>query len=367
MSNLSTPAPAHKGEAKPRYERVAYFIVKTENGREYVVKVEDGKQTFLLRGAPGHGQTARERSFDAILEDLHAAVYEANPEQLIEATLGEPCWKYSEDETEDGDFRFVEKAPRLFDPPPEPEPEKPQGKKSQTPVTGIAGGRPICPTHNRPMHKDGTVPKTGAQKWRCSVCQRENKGKPRGGARSKGASAGDSNATGRTRVPKLLRKNPQCDTCGERLRKGKSYRRKGDGGVSVYWKCVNRCAFTGHEGPNSLVNRLPDTFEEVVEFARKKLKNLRGYHPQDFEDILQEVSLDLWQKKLKPKDLNDRERMRGYIHSQARHSQDKFERPSLDAPLSNEEPDGQTYADRLESPTPNPEEELMAKEEVEEG
>jgi hypothetical protein len=366
VSNLSTPTPARKGEAKPRYERVAYFIVKSEDEREYVVRVEEGNQTILLRSAPGEGQTARERSFDVILEDLHAAVYEATPEQLIEAAFGEPQWKYDEDVVDGGGFRFVPKADRLFREPPEPGPGKTKKEKSLRAVKEPApDDPPICARHNRPMHKNGVSKRTGQQQWRCSRCVVENKGKPRGGARKTApeSDSGDSWAHARAaHVSKVVKKNPKCATCRERLRIKGRHRNK-DGTESVYYFCaVNGCAETGHGSPKRRGERLPDTFEEVVELVRKKVARMRGYHPQDFDDIVQEVALDLWQRKLKPKDLDDRERMRNYIHSQTRHSQDKFERPSLDAPLREDEERGQTYADRLESATPSPEEELLAKE-----
>jgi hypothetical protein len=372
MSNLSTPALAPKGEVRPRYERVAYFIVKSENGREYVVKVEDGKQTHLLRAAPAadHSQTARQRSFDAILEDLHAAVYEATPEQFIEATLGEPVWKYDED-TEEGDgFRFVEKAERLFKEPPERESE-PGKTKKEKPLRAVKEPArdepPVCAKHNRPMHKNGVSKRTGQQQWRCSKCVVENKGKPRGGARRPApeSDSGDSWAQARAaHVSKVVKKNPKCATCNERLRIKGRHRNK-DGTESVYYFCsVNGCVATGHEAPNARRNRLPDTFEEVLDLVRKRVTRMRGYHPQDFDDIVQEVATDLWQKKLKPKDLNDRERMRNYIHSQTQLSQDKFDRTSLDAPApgKNGEDSKETYADRLKSSVPNPEEELLARE-----
>jgi hypothetical protein len=369
MSNLSTPAPAHKGEAKPRYERVTYFIVKSEGSREYVVKVEDGKPSPLLRAAPApdNCQTARERSFDAILEDQHVAVYEATPDQYIEATLGEPVWKYDEDKNEDDSFRFLPKPERLFTPPPEPEPQKPKGGKSLTPAKEpTANETPICAEHDRPMRNNG-VGRGGKRLWRCATCVSEHKGRPRGGQRRPAPESNNSDSWAQARaahVAKVLRKNPKCETCGQRLRIKGRHRNK-DGTESVYYFCaVNRCQETGHEAPNSRRNRLPDTFEEVLDLVRKKVTRMRGYHPQDFEDIVQEIAFDLWQHKLTLTDLNDRERMRNYIHSQTRHSQDKFDRLSLGAPVpgKNGEDSKETYAERLKSAGPTPEEELIAKE-----
>lgn len=324
------------------------------------------------RRCPPERQTEEsrcERSFDAILEDRHIAVYEATPEQLIEATLGDPRWQYDEDQNEDGSFRFVEKAERLFGESPEPEPEqvKPKKEKALRAVTD-PDAPPVCARHGRPMHKNGVRKRGGQQNWRCSTCVRENKGKPRGGARTRaGSNDGDSWAPARAaHVSKVVKKNPKCETCGERLRiKGRHRNR--DGSESVYYFCaVSRCAVTGHESPNARANRLPDTFEEVLDLVRRKVRRMRGYNPQDFDDIVQEIALDLWQRKLKPKDLNDRERMRNYIHSQTRHSQDKYGdvRESLDEPLRfrDGEEGKQSRVNNLPAHVPTPEEELIAKE-----
>lgn len=54
--------------------------------------------------------------------------------------------------------------------------------------------------------------------------------------------------------------------------------------------------------------------------------------------------------------------MRNYTHSQTRHSQARFERPSPDAPVRDDAPDGRTYTDRLESRGMSPEDERIAKE-----
>lgn len=222
---------------------------------------------------------------------------------------------------------------------------------------------PVCQKHGVRKRRDGKD-QTGKQKWRCNLCSRENTGKLRGGAEVK--PAGDSWAKARAvHVAMTVSKNPKCKTCKERLRVSGRHRRA-DGGESVYYHCINECADTGHSTPGK-GDRLPNNFEDVLPIVRDVIARLNGHHPQDREDIVQQVSQDLWSGVLKMKDLKDRERMRGYIRAQTRHSQDKYERPPLDAPLKEGEGGGLTFADTREAPDDsNPLSMLEAREAVEE-
>ncbi len=361
MSNVSTPAPAHKDEAKrPRYERVTYFIVPVEGGREYVVKKEGNETTFLLRAAAGNDQTTRERALEVILEDMHAPVYEAAPEQFIEAALGAPEWKYDEDIVDGDGFRFMERAARLFKEPPTDDSEQPKAKKAQRGEKESGDTPLICPKHKRPMHKNGM--RSGKQYWRCSVCVIENKGKPRGGARTGSGPRSDSPwaSAQAASVESKVKKNPKCKTCSSRLRVGGRHELK-DGTRTTYWKCVNKC-------PQKVV---PDwkswSGEELLAYIMKLLAGVNGHNPQDRQDIAHEMIADLIAEKRSFAELHDPKVIRQFIKSQARHSQDKF---GKDAPLSLDErvrgkegdDSKDTYADRLKSEAPNPEEELIAKE-----
>jgi hypothetical protein len=351
MSNLSTPAPAHKGEAKrPRYERVTYFIVPVDGGREYVVKKEGNETTFLLRAAAGNDQTTRERALEVILEDMHAPVYEAAPEQFIEAALGAPEWKYDEDIVDGDGFRFMERAARLFKEPPEPELQK-----VVRPVSNSFD--PYCSIHKRQKHKDGHSPGSKRtpprQKYLCPDC---SAGKlPAEGARPSATEKAQTAS-----VAAKVKKNPKCKTCHQHLRVGNRHE-KADGTKTTYWKCLNGC-------PQKVT---PDwkswSGEELLAYVTKLLAKHNGHNPQDREDIAQEMIADLLAEKRTFAELHDPKVIRQFIKSQARHSQDKF---GKDAPLSLDErvrgkegdDSKDTYADRLKSEAPNPEEELMAKE-----
>jgi hypothetical protein len=159
-----------------------------------------------------------------------------------------------------------------------------------------------------------------------------------------------------------LKDNPKCETCGQRLRKGKTYK-DSEGRERRYWKCVNKCAFTGHESEKKF-NQL--SVEELLPIVDKVVRRMNGHAPQDRSDINQTIALDLHRGILKPAELYDRDRMRRYIDEQKRFSVDGHRTLDLDAPVS----DGDskvTYADVQPAPAAecDPHQQLEAKEAVE--
>ena len=198
------------------------------------------------------------------------------------------------------------------------------------------------------------------RKYQCPDCVRENKGSRRGGRRVK---SGDGfSAARKAALARKLKDNPKCATCGERLRKGKTHKRR-DGRTSQYWKrCVNGCAHTGQESEQQF-NQL--SVEELLPIVYKVLARHNGHDPQDTPDIAQTIALDLHRGVLKPADLHDRERIRCYIDEQKRFSADGRRTLDLDAPVGDDSK--MTYADAKPAPAAecDPHQQLEAKEAVE--
>jgi hypothetical protein len=215
-----------------------------------------------------------------------------------------------------------------------------------------------CVKHKRP--KTTNTMNSRGRTYRCSVCIRENKGRPRGGSRAKG---GDGFSAGRKAALAIkLKNNPKCATCGERLRKGKKHKRK-DGQTSQYWKrCVNGCTHTGQESEQQF-NHL--SVEELQPIVYKVLARHNGHDPQDRADIAQSIALDLHRGILKPADLQDRDRIRRYIDEQKRFSADGRRTLDLDAPVGDDSK--MTYADTKPALAAecDPLQQLEAKEAVE--
>ncbi len=164
-----------------------------------------------------------------------------------------------------------------------------------------------------------------------------------------------------------LKDNPVCKTCHAHLYVSDRVKDKRGNVIKTYYYCKNDCPDTG-QNVRRRKRTLLDNPEELEKYVRAKVTAANGHHPQDRDDIVQEILQDLLvTKKLKLEDLEDRERIRAYIRSQTRHSQDKFERPSLDAPVRSDEAAGQTFADTKPAPEADsdPHQQLEAKEAVE--
>lgn len=374
--------------------RLAYYIAKSgkvDDEHEYVFRVDESGPKYLI-----HSRN-RADTLDTILDDMCANVYMAeDTRQLIEALFGESNWSYSTGVKDEYKYEFGPPAKRKYPEPPgaddeageeEPEDEsiyvaycnKHRQRKSKN---GKTRGRQayickkcraeadnpeerFCNRHNKPKYKNGKS-RHGKQLWRCPVCVRQNRGKPSGGTRTKEAAMSDSWASARAaHVSATVRKNPKCKSCGEHLRIRGRHRNQ-DGTESVYYFCgVNACENTGYVAPKKRGERLPDTFEEVLPIVRKVIERVNGHHPQDRDDIVQEIAKDLWKGTLKLKDLKNRERMRDYVKSQTRLSQDKFERPSLDAPVRPDREGRLTFADTAPAADDaDPHAQLEAKEAV---
>jgi hypothetical protein len=159
-----------------------------------------------------------------------------------------------------------------------------------------------------------------------------------------------------------LKNNPKCATCGERLRKSRTHKRR-DGRMSQYWKrCINGCAYTGQESEQQFNQR---SVEELLPLVDKVLARYNGHDPQDRPDIAQSIALDLHRGVLKPADLHDRDRIRRYVDEQKRFSADGRRTLDLDALVGEE---GKvTYADTKPAPAAefDPHQQLEAKEAVE--
>lgn len=215
-----------------------------------------------------------------------------------------------------------------------------------------------CVKHRRP--KAINTMNSRGRTYRCSVCVRENRGRPRGGRRAKGDD-GFSSAR-KAALALKLKNNPKCATCGERLRKGRTHKRR-DGRTAQYWKrCVNGCAYTGQESEQHF-NQL--SVEELLPIVDKVLARHNGHDPQDRADIAQSIALDLHRGVLRPADLHDRDRIRRYVDEQKRFSADGRRTLDLDAPVGD---DGRmTYADAKPAPAAecDPHQQLEAKEAVE--
>lgn len=400
-----------------------YFVSTEERGsisHYALVRVVNGKPEHVIR------TTKYKDLLETIIQDALVPVFKASPLHLVEAMLGEARWKYG-DEYEftkrpdyllepDFDGRDEAEVPSepaplkliqpvqtgkgtricpihnveklrngcrlcrreraggsMFDPvcsqhgrkhksgmkghPPRQSYKckscQRDGAKQSSPLAAAAAP-PICEKHGIAKVKDGHNPR-GQRRWRCLVCN------PRRHA-SVSARRSSRKGTLAARHDLKTKDNPKCETCGERL--GVSKRHKLTNGTSViYWKCINKCAFTGYESEKKL-NQLPT--EVLLPAIEKVVKKLNGHAPQDGPDIAQSIALDLHRGILKPADLYDRERIRRYIDEQKRFSADGRRTLDLDAPVGNDD-SKITYADAKPAPAAecDPHQQLEAKEAVE--
>jgi hypothetical protein len=343
--------------------RPEYYIVKDER-YEYLIKRDGEGQQLLLRSV------TREQVYNTILSDLHVRVYEAAVGEMLEGVFGEPRRQFGEfDRRPQPQSMFPEPAKKV-----QPEKLKQTGKKERKPDSHFDRHSlgPYCQTHLRDKYKDGKT-RGGKQKYRCPQCDRKepaitdlaqaNKGVRRRGRGSRrsahnGVKAGGSPwlSAQAASVASKVKKNPKCVTCSERLRISGHHRTK-DGTRTTYYKCVNRCSQKKAE---------PDWMswsgEQLEEHFRKVVEGVNSHDPQIRDDIVHAMVSALLERTRDFGELHERDVIKKFIKSQARHSQDKHDLLPLDAPLKRDEESGPTYADRLESHEMNPEEELMAKE-----
>ena len=343
--------------------RPEYYIVKDER-YEYLIRRDGEGQQFLLRSVN------REQVYNIILSDLGVCVFEAAVGEMLEGVFGEPKQRF-------GEFEPCQRPKSMF-----PEPEKEaelgrlkQARKNERKTNSRFDGRslgPYCQTHLRDKYKDGKT-RGSKQKYRCPSCDRKepavtdpaqaNKGvrrRARGVRRgaSNGAKAGVSpwRSAQAASVASKVKKNPRCVKCGERLRISGRHRSKG-GEATTYYKCVNKCSQKKAE---------PDWVswggEQLEAHFRKVVEGVNSHDPQIRDDIVHAMVAALLEGTRDFGELHDRNVIKKFIKSQARHSQDKHDLLPLDAPLKRDEEGGATHADRLESTMMSPEEELMAKE-----
>jgi transposase-like protein len=141
-----------------------YFVLKEqEAGRDTytLVRVASGKPHFVIR-------TKKYADLlETVIQDATIPLFSVTPRQLIEASFGEPRWKYG---SGDDEYRYeFAKRPDYFLKPdfeerkdyePKPEELKSEGE-SQTPESAQPDAR-ICPKHNVPKLRNG-----------CRLCRRE--------------------------------------------------------------------------------------------------------------------------------------------------------------------------------------------------
>lgn len=130
-----------------------------------------------------------------------------------------------------------------------------------------------------------------------------------------------------------------------------------DGARTTYYKCINKCS-----QPKATPDWRSWSGEQLEEHFRKVVKGINSRDPQISDDIVHAMVTALLEGTRDFGELHDRNVIKKFIKSQARHSQDNHELLPLDAPVGREEESGPTYADRLKSTVMNPEEELIAKE-----
>jgi hypothetical protein len=310
---------------KPQHEKPEYFIVKDAH-HEYLLKREDGAQTFLLRA------DNRTQVYDVILTDLCAPVYETTPGQMIEAAFGNPQWQYGDD------FNPTPQAKRLFPEPPKPEPEKKSEKptsrkkrKSGRQADPNGRSNPICLIHACEKRKNGKA-KSGQQLWRCGLC---HGGKPAG--TRKGA------YTRRTKRYKHIPvdERPCCVQCHRAMHSHGWYK-----GTIRRWFCSPcKIEVLARTPPKKV--KLEDRGEELMAFVREHVTRTNGHDPQLRDDIVQELVTDIIAGKLTRKDVKSRETIRRYAHSQERLRQNRHRDVSIDQPHDGDE-DGLKLKDVLE-------------------
>lgn len=346
------------GDGEYKYDfakRPDYFLKPDfEEREEYEPKPEGPKGRDEGREA----QTAGALTHGTVFDD-YCQVHERRKRKDGHAPAGRgrpPRQKYQCPDCKTGKPSIAE-APTLGTRQPDPNrtaPTRTHDAKGKLPECYLD----YCVKHKR-LKAVNTTNSRG-RTYRCSVCVRENRGRPRGGRHAK---RGDGLSLARKAAQSVkLKNNPKCATCGERLRKGRTHKRK-DGRMSQYWKrCVNGCPYTGQESEQQFNQR---SVEELLPLINKVLARHNGHDPQDRPDIAQSIALDLHRGVLKPADLQDRDRIRRYIDEQKRFSADGHRTLDLDAPVGEE--GKMTYADTKPASAAqcDPHQQLEAKEAVE--
>jgi hypothetical protein len=141
-----------------------YCVLKEqEAGRDIftLVRVASGKPDFVIR-------TRKYADLlETVIQDATIPVFSVTPRQLIEASFGEPRWKYG---SSDDEYKYeFAKRPDYFLKPdfeeredyePKPDEQEAEGEP-QTPEAAHPDIR-VCPKHNVPKLRNG-----------CRLCRRE--------------------------------------------------------------------------------------------------------------------------------------------------------------------------------------------------
>jgi hypothetical protein len=156
------------------------------------------------------------------------------------------------------------------------------------------------------------------QKYRCPECKKvEPRNQP--------------DAPRKSRRKIALKGNPKCPTCGQHMRVRGSWKGK------RYYRCLT-C-------PQKPKERR-DPGEELTAFVRERVTRANGHDPQLRDDIVQELVTDILAGKLKRKDVEKRETIKRYAHSQERLRQNRHRDVSIDQSRNDDE-DGPKLIDKL--------------------
>lgn len=336
-------------------------------GPEYYI-VKDAPYEYLIwrdaEGKPHVFRSAnREQVYSKILSELQACVYEATAGEMLEGVFEEPRQRPNEFEP-----RRLPKS--MFTKLEEESQEVEQVCKEDRKRSSHFDGHslePYCPAHLRDKYRDGKT-RGGKQKYRCPQCERKEpaaktiihakKGAHRRDVQKHSDKNGGGWAIARAKhVSNVVSKNPQCETCGEHLRVFSRYK-NARGATVTRWQCaVNSC-----QKSNKITTVEELSGEELRRLVRAAVVKVNSHNSQQRDDIVQELIENFLARDYTLKQLLDPKEIREVIRGQADQYQDRYKRLSLDAPVRKDEGRAQTFADRLESPAMNPEEELLAKE-----
>lgn len=336
--------------------RPEYYIVKDEP-YEYLIWRDTEGKPHVFRS------DNREQVYSKILSELRARVYEATAGEMVEGVFDEPRQRPNEFEP-----RRLPKS--MFTKPEQESQEVEQICKEDRRRNSRFDGHslePYCPTHLRDKYRDGRT-RGGKQKYRCPQCDRKEpaattivhpkKGAHRRYVQKHSSKNGSGWAIARAKhVSDVVSKNPQCETCGEHLRVFSRYK-NARGATVTRWQC----AVNGCQESDKIATVEELSGEELRQLVRAAVVRVNGHNPQQRDDIVQELIGAFLAGDYTLKQLLAPKTIRAVIRGQADQYQDRYKRLSLDAPVRKDEGGGQTFADRLESPAMNPEEELMAKE-----
>lgn len=336
--------------------RPEYYIVKDEPYEYLIWRDAEGKPRVFR-------STNREQVYSKILSELHAYVYEATAGEMLEGVFEEPRQRLDEFEP-----RRLPKS--MFTKPEQESQEVAQVSKEDRKRSSRFDGHslePYCATHLRDKYRDGKT-RGGRQKYRCPQCERKepaattsvhakNGGHHQDVQKHSGKNGGGWAIARAKHVSDVVSKNPQCETCGEHLRVFSRYK-NARGATVTRWQC----AVNGCQASNKVTTVEELSGEELRRLVRAAVVKVNSHNPQQRDDIVQELIRAFLAGDYTLKQLLDPKTIRAVIRGQSEQYQDRYKRLSLDAPVRKDEAGGQTFADRLESPAMNPEEEFMGKE-----